>query len=192
MKCMNIEEGKLQDILFRRKIHIKSYGTIIEAALAFLSYIASILLSGVLSADSKMKIAVAIITLAYSLVFFLSIRGSRYSVQELYNDILSAADIHSFSLLVIKDSHGRYLLKKIKRWNTFLLPFSRTKENDDSSAILDFTKESLSLASPSVKKFLRQTSQNILFHRTYQRLIITPSTRFPLPKMICPQSRPLP
>lgn len=175
---MNIEEGKLQDILFRRKIHIKSYGTIIEAALAFLSYIASILLSGVLSADSKMKIAVAIITLAYSLVFFLSIRGSRYSVQELYNDILSAADIHSFSLLVIKDSHGRYLLKKNKRWNTFLLPFSRTKENDDSSAILDFTKESLSLASPSVKKVLEtditkhSVSSNIskTYHHTFYQI----------------------
>ena len=46
-------------------------------------------------------------------------------------DILSAADIHPFSLLVIKDSLGRYLLKKNKRWNTFLLPFSCTKATND-------------------------------------------------------------
>ena len=46
-------------------------------------------------------------------------------------DILSAADIHTFSLLVIKNSHGRYLLKKDKRWNTFLFPFSRRKATID-------------------------------------------------------------
>ena len=109
---MNINEQKLQDILSRRKSHIKSHATIVEASFAFLSYIVSILLSGVLSADTKMKVAVGIITIAYIVIFYLSIRGSKYSVQELYNDIVSAADIHAFSLLVIKDSHGRFLLKK--------------------------------------------------------------------------------
>lgn len=87
-------------------------------------------------------------------------------------------DIHYFSLLVIKDSHGRYLLKKNNRWKTFLLPFSRTKENDDSSAILDFAKETLGVASPSLKKFLEtditkhSVSSNMskTYHHTFYQI----------------------
>ena len=150
---MKIDEGKLQDILSRRKVHIKSYGTLIEALLAFLSYIVSILLSGILNAGLKIQIAVAIITLAYFVVFFLSIRGSKYSVQELYNDIVSAADIHSFSLIVVKNSQGKYLLQKNKRWHTFLLPFQHTKDTNDREAVLKFSKI-IGFESPKIIKTL--------------------------------------
>lgn len=175
---MNINEGKLQDILSRRKSHIKSHATIVEASFAFLSYIVSILLSGVLSADTKMKVAVGIITIAYIVVFYLSIRGSKYSVQELYNDIVSAADIHAFSLLVIKDSHGRFLLKKNNRWKTFLLPFSHTKENEDSASILNFTKETIGVPAPSIQKQLEtditkhSVSSNMskTYHHTFYQI----------------------
>ena len=149
---MQIDEGKLQDILSRRKVHIKSYGTVIEASFAFISYIVSILLSGVLSADLKMQVAVGILTLAYIFVFYLSIRGSRYSVEALYNDIVSSTDIHAFSLLVIEDGHGRFLLKKNNRWKTFLFPFAHSKESDDSESILSFAQKTLGLRSPSVRK----------------------------------------
>lgn len=151
---MNSDEGKLQDILSRRKRHIKSHATVIEASFALLSYIVSILLSGIITADFKMKVAVAVITLLYLIVFYFSIRGSRYSVQELYNDIVSSSKLHAFSLLVIKDNHGRYLLAKNRRWKTFLFPFSHTKENDDSQAILNFAKETVGLSAPSIKKEL--------------------------------------
>lgn len=175
---MNINEGKLQDILSRRKSHIKSHATIVEASFAFLSYIVSILLSGVLSADTKMKVAVGIITIAYIVIFYLSIRGSKYSVQELYNDIVSAADIHAFSPLVIKDSHGRFLLKKNNRWKTFLLPFSHTKEKEDSAAILNFTKETIGVPAPSIKKQLEtditkhSVSSNMskTYHHTFYQI----------------------
>lgn len=150
---MNIDEGKLQDILSRRKIHIKSYGTVLEALIALLSYVVSILLSGILGAGLKMQIAVAVISLAYLLVFFLSIRGSNYSVQALYADIVSASDIHSFSLLVIKNAQGQYLLQKNHRWRTFLFPFQHTKEGTDSEAVLGFAK-AIGLKSPAVTKTL--------------------------------------
>ena len=50
-----------------------------------------------------------------------------------------------FSILLIKDSRGRYLLKKDKRWKTFLFPYSRTKD-DDIQGIKNFAKETLNLS----------------------------------------------
>lgn len=174
---MEIDEGKLQDILSRRKVHIKSYGTVLEAAIALLSYVVSILLSGILNAGFKTQIAVAIITLLYLIILFLSIRGSRYSVQELYNDIISSSDTHSFSLLVIKNSRGQYLLQKNRRWHTFLLPFQHTKESNDSEAVLAFSKV-IGLESPKIEKVLEtditkhSVSSNMskTYHHTFYSL----------------------
>ena len=127
---MNIDDGKLLDLLHKRKKHIKSHRDIIESALALASYIVSVLLSGILSADIKIKIAVAVLGFVYLLIFLASLYGTNYSAESLFNDILSCSDSHNFSLAVMKDSKGRFLLKWDKRWKTYLFPYSCTKEND--------------------------------------------------------------
>lgn len=62
---MNIDEGKLQDVLSRRKIHIKSYCTVFEALIALLSYAVSILLSGILNAGLKVQIHITTLSIRF-------------------------------------------------------------------------------------------------------------------------------
>lgn len=59
-----------------------------------------------------------------------------------FNEIISCSDNHNFSLVVLKDERGRYLLKWDNRWKTYLFPYSRTKEND-KEAVFDFVRTSI-------------------------------------------------
>ena len=142
---MNIDDGKLLDLLHNRKKHIKTRKDVIESALALASYIVSVLLSGILTADIRIKIAVGLLGLVYLALFFASLHGTRYSVEELFADILSCSDNHSFSLAVIKDSRGRFLLKWDKRWKTHLFPFTRTKETNNDAAIIEFVRTAVGI-----------------------------------------------
>lgn len=148
---MNIAEKKLQNLLNRRKKHIKSLAGLWESLVCLVGYVLSLLLSDIVHADFKVQVIVGILGIFYLIFFFASIRGTRYSVEAFFEDIVSCSDSHNFSLLVLKDSHGRFLLKKDSRWKTYLFPYSRTKEND-SGAILEFLKHALGISSAKITK----------------------------------------
>ena len=148
---MTIDEGKLQDLLSRRKKHIKTSRDVLEAFIALFSYIVSILLSGVLECDLRVKIAVALLGAVYAAMFVFSIYGANYSVETLFNEIVSCSDNHHFSLVVIKNKTNCYLLKWDKRWRTYLFPYERTKEND-SEAIVDFVEKSIGFTVQKIVK----------------------------------------
>ncbi|MCR4823602.1 MAG: hypothetical protein K5873_12100 [Treponema sp.] len=174
---MDIDEGKLQDLLHQRKRYIKSNADVIASALALGAYIVTIVLADISSVALYKKLLVFAMALVYLAILIKSIFNSRYSVEAFLKDITDCGSQHDFSLLVLKDSHGRYLLKKDNRWNTFLFPYYRTKEND-SQAALDFAKEALNLSSVSVKKSMegdftkRSVSANMTktYHHTFYQL----------------------
>lgn len=174
---MDIDEGKLQDLLHQRKRYIKTNSDVIASALALGAYVVTIILSDVNSLDLYKKIVVIAMALVYVVLFIKSIFNSRYSVEAFLKDITDCGNEHNFSLLVLKDSHGRFLLKKDPRWNTMLFPYYRSKENDSQAAV-DFAGEALNLVSARVVKSMqadftkRSVSANMTksYHHTFYQL----------------------
>ena len=74
---MNIDEGKLQDLLNRRKKHIKSLAGLWESLVCLVGYVLSLILSDIVHADFKVRVIVGILGIFYLIFFFASIRGTR-------------------------------------------------------------------------------------------------------------------
>lgn len=173
---MEINEIKLRDLLARRAKYIKSNKDIFETLLVFLGYIASVLLSGIFTTeiDIKIKIFIGFLAVIYFVLFLVSIKNSRYSVETLYREIVSCNDNHNFSLVILKNSNGRFLLKWDRRWKTYLFPYIRTKENDLDS-VQNFIKtdigfEPLELLKKTEADFTKTSvSANMMktYHHTF-------------------------
>lgn len=174
---MNIDEGKLQDLLHQRKQYIRTSGDVVASAIALGGYIVTIILADIGKLALWAKIVVAVMGLVYIALLVRSIYSSRYSVEAFFKDITACTNEHNFSLLILKDSHGRFLLKKDSRWKTYLFPYVRSKENDEDS-VRDFAKASLNLSQISIEKkeesdfTKRSVSANMTktYHHTFYKL----------------------
>lgn len=146
---MNIDEGKLQDLLHQRKRFIKSSADILPAFLSLCGYIITVTFTFYNVNIKELPLFIIILAIlmlcGYITILVFSIYNSKYSVEAFLKDITACTNEHKFSLLLLKDSHGRFLLKKDKRWKTYLFPYSRTKD-DDISGIKIFAKETLNLS----------------------------------------------
>ena len=157
---LKIDDSKLRALLESRSKYIKSHKDIIGAFMALLSYTVSVLLSGILTADTKVQIIVLVAGILYFIIFIASIHNSRYSVETLFREIVSCSEDHKFSLMVLKNTDGKYLLKYDRRWKTYLFPYTKTKENDEKE-IFEFIRISSGL---SPKAILKQTETDVTKH----------------------------
>lgn len=175
---LNIEEWKLKDLIFRRKKHIKSFSSLIENILCIIGFIASILLSNVITAPLYVKIGVGICGIIYLIAFSLNLYGSNYSVEAFYNDICSVAENeHRFSLILLKDTSKlfpeQYALCYDKRWKCWLFPYFRTTENNKKSVenhlsnigIKDFNIEKIT--EQDFTKYSVSANMSKTYHHTF-------------------------
>ena len=148
---MEINESKLRSLLSRRAKFIRTNKDIAESLLALAAYAVSVLLSGIKNADFSVKIIVAVLGFIYLVIFCFSIFRSRYSVETLFREIVSCSDSHNFSLVLLKNADGRFLLKYDKRWKTFLFPYTRTSKDDEKN-VFEFVKVFTGITPLSVLK----------------------------------------
>ena len=127
---MEIEEKDLQYLLENKKHHIKTKDTLIQNLICLIVFLLSLLLANFTDLSLTKKIAIITLGVIYFIIFGLSVYGSNYSVEALLHDICSCSKVHPFSLIVIKNKKGEYLLKKDNRWKTYLFPYKRTHVND--------------------------------------------------------------
>ena len=144
---MQVDEEKLTDLLNRRRNFFKGKGDIIASGVALGSYTTTIIytfmgLEKIPLVPLLLGIGMLVI---YIILFISSIFHSRYSIEAFYRDITACNNEHNFSLILLKDNRGRFLLKYDRRWKTFLFPYTRTKD-DDVSNVKTFVKETLNLS----------------------------------------------
>lgn len=142
---MNIEEEKLQKLLESKKKHIKTREYLLVTILSLVSFITSLLLSGFWNGSLFVRIAILICSIIYLVIFIFSVYGSNYSPEALYRDICSTSIIHNFSLLIMKNNKGQFLLKYNKRWKCYLFPFTKTIENKKEVGMIEFCKSTLNM-----------------------------------------------
>lgn len=148
---MELNKEKLRTLLAERKLQIKSKTDIFSTLAALLTYIGSVVLSvDFLSLPLKKQIVIIVIGLFYATLAIYAFITSRYSAETLYHEILACTDEHNFSLLLLKDKRGRFLLKYDKRWKTYLFPYTHTQDNDEQS-VRDFVNNSLKLSQIDIK-----------------------------------------
>lgn len=171
---MELNEGKLQNLLYEKKRHIKSKDMVISMLLSLISYVSALLVSDISNLSKTKLFLIILISILYFVILLISIKGFNYSAEQLYKDICSTSKVHDFSLFVIKNSHAQYLLKKDSRWKTYLFPYKRTSVNDDSDDAVLFLKEAMNISSAAIisKKETditkRSVSQNI--SKTYHHI----------------------
>lgn len=158
---LKIKEEKLQDLLFRRKKHIKTNYSLIEILLCFISFLISLFLSDIFNAPTKIKIGVGIAFVMYLILFAFSLYGSNYSVDAFYKDICSVAEKeHNFSLLLLRDTSGTfpvsYVLRYDTRWKCYLFPYVRTNKENDKQAVIDYVKSIFKIENVDIKKITEQ------------------------------------
>ena len=151
---------------------------------SFAMYISSLTISDLSKIGLWSKIFIIAVSVIHIVLIIYAIFTSRYSIDVFYRDITSCTDDNNFSLLLIKDSDGRYLLKQDKRWKTYLFPYTRTKEND-SESIKTFAKESLGIDIQVLKTAesnftKRSISANMT--KTYHHTFYLCSIKTPLPQ----------
>lgn len=135
---LQIEEQKLQDLLYSRKKHIKSKSSFVEIIICLAGFLVSLFLSDFQHLPLYSKIGLIAASVIYLAAFCLSLYGTNYSVEAFYKDICDVAEKdHSFSLLVLRDSSGlfpsQYALRYDRRWRCWLFPYIRTRGNDMES-----------------------------------------------------------
>jgi len=175
---MELNEGKLQNLLYEKKRHIKSKDMVISMFLSLISYVSALLVSDISNLSRIKLILIILISLSYFVILLISVKGFNYSAEQLYKDICSTSKVHDFSLFVIKNSHAQYLLKKDSRWKTYLFPYKRTSADNDSDDAVLFLKEAMNIPSAVVisKKETdvtkRSVSQNIskTYHHTFYQI----------------------
>ena len=147
---ITLKESNLRDLLNRRKKFIKTHTGFIEAAISFIVFAVSLILSDIIHAELFTKITVGILTILYIALTIYAFKDSHYSVEKFYDDIVSTSESkeHNFSLIIIKDKknkYGKYLLEYNKRWKCYLFPFLRTMQDKDIDSVKDFLQYDLKL-----------------------------------------------
>ena len=169
---MELDEEKIKTLLLERKRYIKTSGDIIASGITLMSYIVTVALSNFLSMSSFTKILVSTGLLLNIGIFIYALIYSRYSIDTFYREIISCSKDHSFSLLVLKDVRGRFLLKYDKRWKTYLFPYARTQD-DDKQAVRNFANTFLKLSSIEIKQIkeddFTKTSVSANMTKTYHQ-----------------------
>lgn len=158
---LNISKDSLQDLLSRRKHHIKSFATVIETSLCFISFIVSLFLSNISDCSAPVKIAVGILSLSYLALAAMNIYGSNYSADAFFRDICSAAgDDHCFSILVFKDTSGAHPASHIyeydSRWKCWLFPYVRTNTKDDLESVRSYVSSVFKLSDFTIERIEKQ------------------------------------
>ena len=123
---IQIEDERLMKLLESKKKHIKTKEYMLSTILSLVSFITSLSFSAFWKGSTSIKVIIGICSIIYLVVFICSIYGSNYSPEALYRDIYSTSKIHNFSLIIIKNNRGEYLLKYNKRWKCYLFPFIKT------------------------------------------------------------------
>lgn len=160
-EALNINKDSLQDLLSRRKHHFKSFATVIETSLCFISFIVSLFLSNISECSFPVKIAVGILSLSYLVLAAMNIYGSNYSADAFFRDICSTADNdHSFSILVFKDTSGTYPASCIygydKRWKCWLFPYIRTNTKNDLESVKNYVSSVFKLKDFAIERTEKQ------------------------------------
>lgn len=160
-EAIKISKDSLQDLLSRRKNHIKSFATVIETSLCFISFIVSLFLSNISDCSLPVKIAVGILSLSYLVLAAMNIYGSNYSADAFFRDICSAADNdHCFSILVFKDISGTYPASYIygydKRWKSWLFPYVHTNTRNDLESVKNYVSSVFKLKNFSMERIEKQ------------------------------------
>lgn len=156
-KEMEIDKGKLLDLLNSRSKYIRGHMDTVLAGLAMLSFIISVILSGIGSSGIVTKVLVGLTATGYAAVFAWSILHNRYSIETLFREICACNNDHRFTLAVLKDK-GRFLLKYDRRWRTWLFPYTKA---DTDSSVLDFVRYGTGLAPSGI---VRQEETDVTKH----------------------------
>lgn len=127
---MEVDRGKLLDLLKRRAKYIRGNFDTVLSGIAMLSFIISVIFSGIQTAGIVTQSLVALTAVGYVAVFVWSIYHNRYSVETLFREICSCNNDHRFTLAVIKD-RNRFLLKYDRRWRSWLFPYTKA-DNQES------------------------------------------------------------
>lgn len=173
---MEIKEKDLLYLLESRKHHIKTRDFLVQNIICLLSFIITVFASNVLELPFSSKVVISVCGLFYLVLFVFSVYGANYSPEALFNDIASSSETHAFSLVIIKNEKGEYLLKKDSRWKTYLFPFKRTKENDvedlkdflsQSFGVKEFSlisEKQVEITKKSVSAQMAKTYHHVFYH----------------------------
>lgn len=148
---INIEKKKLMLLLEERKHFFKNNATIFQCLFGLIGYCGSIILSQFWKLDLPIIIAISILTLIYIVMSVILICQSKYSPEALLRDICKVSSNHKFTLLILKDDKGRFLVKYDKRWKTYLFPYTSTQDNNNKD-LIDFCKQTLNLDNINIVK----------------------------------------
>lgn len=158
---LHIKEEKLQDLLFRRKKHIKTHFPFLEMLSSVLSFIVTIFLSDFFNASFGVKFLVITACIVYTLACIFSFYGSNYSLDAFNKDICSLSEkTHDFSLLLLRDTSGtypaNYILRYDSRWKCWLFPYIRTNKENDKQSVIDYVQSIFKIKNVEIKKITEQ------------------------------------
>ena len=145
---MEIDRGKLLDLLKRRAKYIRGHMDTVLAGLAMLSFIISVILSGIKNAGIVTKAIVALTAAGYAALFVWSLFHNHYSIETLFREICACNNNHRFTLAVIKDKN-RFLLKYDRRWRAWLFPYTKA---DTDEAFFDFLRYEVGIEPSGIAK----------------------------------------
>lgn len=154
---MNIDEAKLLDLLSKRTKYFKSHFDIITSFLALFSYLVTMIFTclSIEKIPTYAKVLGIILLFFYLALFTWTVCYSRYSVEAFYADITKCSDDHSFTLIILKDTKNRFLLKYDKRWKTYLFPYLRTTAENEKS-VLNFVIKNIGFSPKRIIKELEK------------------------------------
>ncbi len=193
---MEIKEKDLLYLLESRKHHIKTRDFLVQNIICLLSFIITVFASNVLELPFSSKVVISVCGLFYLVLFGFSVYGANYSPEALFNDIASSSETHAFSLVIIKNEKGEYLLKKDSRWKTYLFPFKRTKENDvedlkdflsQSFGVKEFSlisEKQVEITKKSVSAQMAKTYHHVFYHVKIDSELLPKQGKFKVNKAV--------
>ena len=158
---LGIREENLQDLLFRRKKHIKTRIPVIETVAFAASLSITLLLSDFPAASVKVKVLVSVLSIVYTAAYVLTLYGSNYSLDAFYQDICSVAEKERrFSIILLRDTSGlfpaSYLLRYDRLWKCWLFPYVRTSSDNDRQSVSDYIKSVFKIQDLNIKQVTEQ------------------------------------
>lgn len=147
---MNIDEKELNILLAEKKHHFKDSNYFLTSILSLTGFIISLCCINYNSLGKINLILLIYATILYLGCFIFSIRGSFYSYINLINDIQTISKEHNFSLVIIKNKNGEFLLSYNKRWHCFLFPFTKIQNSENNYSVIKFAKEILNISNPKI------------------------------------------
>lgn len=155
---MNIEESELREILDKQRKSVETKRFPIESLLSLFVFILSAVLGQIFVQPVWVKVFFWLNVIIYaSFVLFLISKflKNRYSEDDFLKDIKNSDRIRNFSLVVLKDTSGKfknsYLLRYDHRWKCFLLPYLQTHDQDDKKFIQEYVDNVLELCDAEIK-----------------------------------------